>query len=110
MFNSNITNILFFVLAVLNIADVVTTKLLIDGGGYERNKVIAAVMDKLGVVPALLAVKVIMLAAIYAGCKFIPAPADQVLALLAVAAGYYVGVVQGNLFVIADQRKAQGVA
>ena len=53
-----INRILLSILIVLNVADFYTTKIIVcDRGGMELNKVLAKLMNKIGVIPALLAIK-----------------------------------------------------
>lgn len=58
---------LFAALVLLNIADAVLTVRVLDQGGRELNPAMAKVMEWIGVVPALVVVKVVALAAFYVG-------------------------------------------
>lgn len=58
---------LFAALVLLNVADAVLTVRVLDGGGRELNPIMAKAMSWIGVVPALVVVKVVALAAFYVG-------------------------------------------
>ena len=50
---------LFTALVVLNVIDVYTTTVILRQGGSELNKAMSWLMDKIGVIPALLVPKVV---------------------------------------------------
>ena len=94
---------LFAALVLLNVADAVLTVRVLDGGGRELNPIMAKVMGWIGVVPALVVVKVVALAAFYVGLG-VQAP-DWVYAphVTAVLCGFYGLVVCNNWRLVAGQ-------
>ena len=54
--------LLFALFAVLQVLDIITTIKAIDGGAVEANPIIKALMDKIGMVPALLVSKAVIVA------------------------------------------------
>ena len=86
--------ILFSVLVGLNVLDVYTTMQILRQGGRELNPLMAWLMGKIGPLPAMLALKVPLLAAM--GLMLTDVPQWMLLALLAL----YACVVVNNLRVI----------
>ncbi len=85
---------LFAALLAINLLDVLTTLHILKHGGYERNKLLARLMLAIGPLPAMLVLKVPVLAGIgYA-------LADMPPWLLGGLVAFYVYVVVNNLRVI----------
>lgn len=86
---------------LLNIADVITTMIILKRGGRERNKIMLWVMDKVEAVPALIVIKFVTISfmcfALVVGQDFIM---DAILAYLC---GIYTVVVFENYEVIRRQ-------
>jgi len=58
---------MIWALIFLQLADAVSTVLVLRNGGYEKNPIVAWVMRKIGVIPALLATKIpVTLACVWA--------------------------------------------
>lgn len=84
----------FLLLIVLNILDIHTTIKILDNGGKELNPVMAWLIDKLGIEPALVASKALFLAPV--GYYLPSLPVWLMAALIAV----YVYVVSNNFIVL----------
>ncbi|HOL44529.1 MAG TPA: DUF5658 family protein [Methanothrix sp.] len=66
--------IFFFVLVVLlQIMDVISTNRALSRGAKEANKIIACLMDKIGIIPALVLVKILFLAILLIAALFLEA-------------------------------------
>ena len=60
---------LFFIFAILQVVDIITTyKVLSSGIGVEKNKIMAWLFEKFGVLPSLIIFKLIVIA-LFAGCS-----------------------------------------
>lgn len=81
--------LLLAVLAVLQIADIVLTKKILDKGGKELNPFLNKIMQEVGVLPALLLVKGIMFAVIAWVFMFNPTPVI-ILVLINILYGFVV--------------------
>lgn len=86
---------MIYVLLALQLADAITTVLFIQKGGYERNPFIAWVMERIGVIPALMAVKIPLCAVLVWANKY-----PEVQWVFAGAIALYVWVVWNNIKVI----------
>ncbi len=76
--------ILYIVFLILALGDIITTIKLLDiPGGYEKNKFMARLMDKIGVIPALASTNFI--AAVLLGALTYFYPGDFIGVLLAMA-------------------------
>ncbi len=91
--------ILFAVFAILQFLDILTTVKVLDlPGGYESNKLVKAVMDRIGVLPALLLIKSFAVSGIAAAIFFAPDLA-MIISLAAVCC-FYLWVIVNNLNVL----------
>lgn len=87
------TGILFAMLCALSLADCWTTYIALKSGkGRELNKVLAWLMDKIGMVPALVLIKGIFLTVVYLYCMNFIA--------LGIVIAMYVAVVGNNLIIL----------
>jgi len=53
--------VLMVVLVALQMADIVTTRAVLDKGGFERNPIAKWLMDRIGEIPAMYAIKGLVL-------------------------------------------------
>lgn len=92
-----ITIIAFGFALVMQILDVISTCMALEKpGAYEKNKLIKVLMDKIGVLPALIAVKVFIICLV-AGCLyFLPEYRLGLTIGIGAASLYYVYVVWKN--------------
>lgn len=87
--------ILFVALVVLQIFDVVTTRLALAGAkNREANKIVALLMSKIGVMPALVLLKAMLISGFLAAVLLAPS-IDLIVALVVIDA-LYVCVVINN--------------
>jgi hypothetical protein len=86
---------LLYIIAALQVLDILTTYLcLTSGKGFEANKLLAKLFDKMGLLPGLLLVKGAFIALLW-----ITAPLAPVEVLYVITAGY-TWVVYNNLKVL----------
>lgn len=90
----------FEIFVLLQVADSATTVYILNKGGVERNPIMAKAMRLVGVLPALLIIKAIMLALVFAEQPI----RDDITYLLVLI---YVFVVGNNLNVIRNMRKTK---
>lgn len=88
---------LFVALVVLNIADVITTALVLSAGGVETNPFIKPIVDDMAMVSLLKAGVLAIVAALLVRCR------DSRIAefALTLTTGWYVAVVGWNIAVLA---------
>ena len=86
-------------IAFLQVADTVTTVRIIVNGGFERNKVLRMAMERIGVLPALVAFKAVYVV-ILAALTYQFRSEAWLLPMLYVVAVMYLAVVIGNLMVL----------
>ena len=84
--NETITTVLYCAFLAMQVADVLTTIRALDGGCVEANKIVRWAMDKIGVIPALAAVKVLAVGVM--GVAVILSPILTGYALIALCALY----------------------
>lgn len=94
---------LYALFAVLQVADLTTTVIAIKKGGGEGNKILASLMNKVGVLPALLVVKTLLVAIVYLVVAYVSHPWAE--ALISAFIALYVWVVVNNINVIKIQSK-----
>lgn len=88
-------------LVVLNAADLVTTRLVLDAGGQETNPLMAPIMDG-WLIPVLAKTMALLAVALCVAAR--PAKTRLVDWALVICTGWYGGVVLWNLVVIAVLR------
>jgi hypothetical protein len=86
--------ILFAAVALLQILDVITTIRAFKRGAKEANKIMAWLMGKIGVVPALIATKTAFIAVLLVAIIY--APSSFLGAVLAATCGFYAWIVYRN--------------
>lgn len=64
--------IIYGIFVIVNILDCVTTVRALQAGGTEANPVMKKVMDLIGVIPALVIMKIIALGVVAAAYVFVP--------------------------------------
>lgn len=89
---------LYGLFVLLQIGDMASTVIALKNGGREANKFIAAMMQKIGVIPALGAVKVALIALVYLAIVVVPAP--WIYAMLGAFNLLYIAVVFNNIKVV----------
>ncbi|KGA31110.1 DUF5658 family protein [Pectobacterium odoriferum] len=89
---------LYGLFVLLQIGDMTSTVIALKNGGREANKIIASLMQKIGVIPALGAVKAALVALVYLAIVVLPAP--WIYALVAIFDLLYIAVVANNIKVI----------
>lgn len=94
---------LFAALVLLNVADAVLTVRVLDAGGRELNPIMAKAMSWIGVVPALVLLKVVTLAAFYVGLGVEVEGWPYTAHLTAGLCGFYGLVVCNNWRLVAGQ-------
>jgi len=95
--NQTVIVVLFAVFVGLQVGDVLTTVRALDNGATEANKIVQWVMARIGVIPALIVVKVLAVGAMLAAVILAPELARFVLAALDLL---YLAVVINNVRVI----------
>ena len=88
-----ITIPLLLILAALQFADGWTTYRILNRGGHERNPIMLALFDRYGVIPTLVIVKLIVMAAAIAALLLAPVAAQWAIAGICL---YYCWLVWGN--------------
>ena len=89
--------ILLGILILLQIADAWTTVKVLKHG-YEKNKLLAKLMDKIGVIPALIVSKVVGMGIIIGGIWLaLDLGRNIITVVLILFIGYYIKIVMGNL-------------
>ncbi len=83
-------------LVVLNLFDVITTALVLDGGGNERNPFVQPVVENIWMIGLLKALVLVLVAVLLTRCE-----GSRIARLsLAATAGWYLAVVSWNLAVL----------
>ncbi len=91
--------ILMFLFIALQVADAATTYIILKGGGRELNPFMQVVMNFLGVVPALVTMKVLVVAVFMVYAEAIPLWVWMLMVII------YAVVVANNLRAISDMDK-----
>lgn len=89
---------LYGLFVLLQIGDMTSTVIALKNGGREANKVIASLMQKIGVIPALGAVKASLVVLVY--LAIVVLPATWIYALLTASNLLYIAVVANNIKVV----------
>ncbi len=89
---------LYGLFVLMQLGDMISTVIALKKGGSEANKLIASIMEKIGVIPALAVVKLLLMALVYAAIAFVPAP--WIYALLGIFDALYIWVVINNIKVV----------
>ena len=85
---------MIYILIVLQVLDAVSTVIALDGGGHEVNPILKKIMDKIGVIPALVLVKGAAVAFFWYYREVLPQPLVLLLCL------GYIWLVVNNIRVI----------
>lgn len=88
-----------YLLILLQVADIVTTIIALQGPAHESNPVLKKLMDKIGVLPALLIVKGLAIAFFWYFQAMIPQ------AVFWLLCAFYVYIVYNNLMTIRKGKK-----
>ena len=83
-----------YLLILLQVADIITTIIALRGPAHESNPILKKIMDRIGVVPALLLVKGGFIAFLWYYQAMLPEP------LLWLLCAGYVWIVAHNIFTI----------
>lgn len=86
--------ILFAVLAALQVLDIVTTVRAFKNGAIETNKIMAYLMARIGVLPALAMSKAAVLGVVLAAVTY--APSMYLFIAMTIVVGFYVYIVINN--------------
>ena len=81
----------FYLLIALQVADIVTTIIALRGQAHEANPLLARLMEKIGVVPALLLIKCAFITFLWYYQALLPVE------LLWALCAFYVWIVWGNV-------------
>lgn len=87
---------LIYILIALQVLDAVSTVIALDGGGHEVNPILKKIMDKIGVIPALVLVKGAAIAFFWYYQELLPDPLVLLLCL------GYVWILYNNIQVIRE--------
>jgi hypothetical protein len=90
------------VFLLTQIADVVTTILAVRAGASEGNPIIKVMIKKLGLIPALLLIKFLVLISIGLGIYYLPT--RWIMIILVMASVVYTAVCINNFLVFRKQR------
>jgi hypothetical protein len=84
------TIVLFITLAALQFADGWTTYRILNRGGHERNPIMLALFDRIGVIPALVGMKLLLVAAAIIALLLAPIAAQWAIAVVCIGYGWLV--------------------
>ena len=87
---------LIYIFIALQVLDAVSTVIALDGGGHEVNPILKKIMDKIGVIPALVLVKGAAFAFFWYYQELLPDPLVLLLCL------GYVWILYNNIQVIRE--------
>ena len=87
---------LIYIFIALQVLDAVSTVIALDGGGHEVNPILKKIMDKIGVIPALVLVKCAAIAFFWYYQELLPDPLVLLLCL------GYVWILYNNIQVIRE--------
>jgi hypothetical protein len=87
---------LIYIFIALQVLDAVSTVIALDGGGHEVNPILKKIMDKIGVIPALVLVKGAAIAFFWYYQELLPDPLVLLLCL------GYVWILYNNIQVIRE--------
>lgn len=87
---------LIYIFIALQVLDAVSTVIALDGGGHEVNPILKKIMDKIGVIPALVLVKGAAIAFFWYYQELLPDPLVLLLCL------GYIWILYNNIQVIRE--------